>query len=1326
MNNALLYFGGILITALAVLFAVPRFVDWNSYRGVFEEEATRILGREVRVGGAVNVRLLPAPFVSFEKLRISDVGEDGGNSIIRVESFTMWLSVPPLLRGVVEAHRVELRRPILNLSANAEGSGNWRTLSLSPGTLPFVPKDVALQSVEIHDGAVIVSGPSRSELARVDNINGELNAEALEGPYKFKGHVTWDGAQRAVKISTAKLDANGDLRFKAAVDFVGSATSYLLDAKLADLKGVPTLEGDLTAKLDLGSGPGAAAAQPSPAPALTPEASNAPAPQASAATPSPPGGVTSLDLKSKVKGTALGAELSDIEVSLEAGATPQLITGQAKFGWSDKTRLDVDLSSRWLDLDRLARTSNAQMPLEAARGYFEALAAALPAEADTNAKLEFDQLTLGGQPISNVRLAASRSGGPLELKGVRADLPGGVRLDLDGVLTPGKGVPRLDGTLFVSGKSLMRFLSWGLAKQSVGSAESDGQFAIDGQFALGDGTMALTDATVDFSGTPLEGDLRLDLGERRKVSVSIEGPRIDAARFGSGLLNLANLRQLLGAGAPDTAVAATDTFDPAGGDLALDLKVAELIDGNRQLKDVDADIRLERGRLSIPRLRFATPEGLYVEADGAADNVPAHPKGALRGLVSAPTAEAARALLSLIEPDEASRGSLDRLAGLVPFRLAGSLSLKGDPSDASDLSVDGTVAGGRMVATLRLSGGRAKWLTSPLDVHATIDTPDVAFVTATLSGVELRNVTPSAGRVVIKATGIPADGLLAIGDATAPGLSLAYRGQVSFPKPDATGLYGELKVAASDARVPLALASIALPEGAAGVPLNGSVTVHRNDGVLRLDGDAMKIGESMLSGRLALTPGPDGRATMDGELTTDKASVAALLAPLLGKAEGDVASAKVPVPQPAARTPAAQAEPVAAVWPEQSFDLTQLGNLEGKLALNIAALELEPGLTVSAARIAADVSPQRIKVTTFEGTAVGGKLTSAFELAKAPAGVALDGDLKISIAAAAHDGANAASPREAAQGDTVAFNLKYAAQAFSPAALIASLTGKGELVIGDATLKGNSPTGVAAVVRAALTGQGPNGGASLAEAVKGALKDGEIKLGTLSVPVDVSDGALKLHKVQIDTPDGRSTATTVVELATMKIDTEWQIEPKLDKALTATASRAALPPITVIYTGKLSEFAALEPQVSTEQLERELVVRKMEFDVGELERLRKQDEDRAREEAARRKADEERARIEAERRKALESDQAPAPQSAAPDASQNGDATRQAPTSPDTFDTTVSGEGVPIERDVEAMSATPVVPPPAATPSPASEQRTRPRRKRPANEEWRPFQSTPF
>jgi uncharacterized protein involved in outer membrane biogenesis len=97
MSNGLLYIAGLLSLALAALFAVPYFVDWNGYRGVFEEEATRILGRDVRVGGDVNVRLLPAPYVSFEKLRIADPSGTTGEPFFRADSFTMRLSVGPLL-----------------------------------------------------------------------------------------------------------------------------------------------------------------------------------------------------------------------------------------------------------------------------------------------------------------------------------------------------------------------------------------------------------------------------------------------------------------------------------------------------------------------------------------------------------------------------------------------------------------------------------------------------------------------------------------------------------------------------------------------------------------------------------------------------------------------------------------------------------------------------------------------------------------------------------------------------------------------------------------------------------------------------------------------------------------------------------------------------------------------------------------------------------------------------------------------------------------------------------------------------------------------------
>ena len=277
MSNGLLFIAGLIALALAALFAVPYFVDWNGYRGVFEEEATRILGREVRVGGDVNVRLLPAPYVRFEKLRIADT--DGtGEAFFRAESFTMRLSIPPLLKGIVEANEIELNRPELRLAFDAEGGGNWRMFSITPGTLPFVPKDVSLQSVRIKDGVVALQGPKGTGVAQLEGLNGELKAESIAGPFAFKGTAQWQGADREIRVATDAMDAQGTIRFKTVVRGTGQSNTYTVDGRVFDLKSQPRFDGEIAARIELDAAqlpPGSQAAAATP-PATEPPAAQEP------------------------------------------------------------------------------------------------------------------------------------------------------------------------------------------------------------------------------------------------------------------------------------------------------------------------------------------------------------------------------------------------------------------------------------------------------------------------------------------------------------------------------------------------------------------------------------------------------------------------------------------------------------------------------------------------------------------------------------------------------------------------------------------------------------------------------------------------------------------------------------------------------------------------------------------------------------------------------------------------------------------------------------------------------------------------------------------
>ncbi|MES1154841.1 MAG: AsmA family protein, partial [Pseudorhodoplanes sp.] len=76
MQTTLLGLAIALILALLAALVGPFFVDWNDYRPRFEAEASRLVGLPVRVGGAIDVRILPNPTLVLNGVEIGPRGED--------------------------------------------------------------------------------------------------------------------------------------------------------------------------------------------------------------------------------------------------------------------------------------------------------------------------------------------------------------------------------------------------------------------------------------------------------------------------------------------------------------------------------------------------------------------------------------------------------------------------------------------------------------------------------------------------------------------------------------------------------------------------------------------------------------------------------------------------------------------------------------------------------------------------------------------------------------------------------------------------------------------------------------------------------------------------------------------------------------------------------------------------------------------------------------------------------------------------------------------------------------------------------------------------
>jgi uncharacterized protein involved in outer membrane biogenesis len=1201
MNNFLIGLAVFLITLLAALFAVPYAVDWNGYRGLFEEEASRMLGREVRVGGAVNLHLLPTPYVSLERVRIANTSETLQEPFFRTESLTIKLAVPPMLRGTLEANEIELRRPSFHLAVDDSGTWNWQTIATAfKSTAPYLPSNVVLTSVAVKDGLVTLHGADGQERVRYEDVQAELSATALEGPYRMRATFGTKTAQRELRLATSKPEPDGSIRLKATLRALDTSSQYALDARVSDLMAAIHLDGELTAKLPFAG--------------LWPSETRAPTSEA-------------FDLKAEVKANADAFQLSNLSLAFEQAGTPQIILGEVRAEWRKALDVEAKLTSRWLDLDRIAGASAEAGPLDSILPFAQRLRELMPVEGRAKASLSIEQANIGRDTAGGVELILARAGRDLQIDRFRGLLPGGARLDMRGTLGGTPESPVFVGALDLRGSSLARFTSWASNGLLSSEGKADGSFGLRGQLAIENGRAAIRDVSAEISGTALRGTASYQWGEAREIGLSIEGPQLDMRAFVPAGADLGDfVRLLMTTGAAEPGKPAPEL---SKSDLSLRLSTARLVTAGATYRDVSVEIERKAGSVRIPRLRMAGDEGFALDLEGEVAEVAGRLKGALRIFANADAPPALRSLAELAGVPASLRPDGTRFQALAPLRVAGTIAFGQRIPTAVDISGDGEVNGGTLEINGRFDGGDKGWRSGPAELTVAMTNPTPARIAALLlpgTGSTPSDADKAAtgpvqpGRVLLRAGGVPADGMATLFSLSANDTGVAFTGRF-VAAPESPRLIGEMEIANADGARIAALAQLAPPLRMASFPLSGNARLATDGSTINVERFVLDVGGVALRGQLGIAP--EGKAQrVNARIEADELSIGQLAMPLLDARLGSATAV----------AEAAIAER-GSVWPPQPFDPGVFSGLVGDIQLGAKRLVVSGAMALSDARMAATVSEGRVVVREIAGTGLEGNWSLSFTVARESGGAELSGTLQatdVQLAAASGQASGAASAKISFQGRGV-----------SPRALMAALQGRGTLTLDKAGVP-VSPAAVGKAIDQSLKVPAD----ALAQALRQNLA-ANLATPPLLLPatldVELADGILRSKPISAETREGSVTGTTTVDVGAMTLASDWRL---VDKSL----SGKALPPAVVQYRGALASIGRLEPAIGTEALEREVVVRKMERDVDELERLRRQDELRRQEEARRRAAaDAERLREQIER-----AQQQPTPQQTSPEAPAQG------------------------------------------------------------------------
>lgn len=1208
MNRVLLGIGGLLVGLLALLFAAPAMIDWNRYRGIFEEEASRFLGREVRVGGAVNLRLLPVPFVRFEQVRIADTSANVGRPLFMADDFTVWLSIGALLSGGIEASAIELRKPVVTLVLDGQGGGSWS--SLDPERLQgrFVPARVAFDSVRITNGSLAILSPDGQPKAAFENINGELSAQALQGPYRVTAAYAVGGAARELRLSTAKAADDGSVRFKGTVRDPVSGISSSLDGTARDVLRDIKVTGEVTARLPL---PANLALPPGDKPA-------------DPATGRKPGG--EFDVRAALTGDTTGYTLTDLALSFEQGGRPQLATGGARVNWSLATDVELTLNSHWLDLDMIAGAETGAPPLELMQGVAASISRVLATEGRTRATLVIDQAALGGDVVSNLAVSLEKSDGRLGIRSLSAALPGGTRLSASGDFTGDRNDGRFRGKINLRGASLARFTTWAGRGQALTLPARDGPFAVIGDAALGAREVSVRNLSLESGRNLLTGEASWKAGKPQQLTFNLEGSEIDITPFVPGAADPAVAIKDLIAG---LAGAHRDRPKPAAteADADIRLRVDRLIVGSAIFDNAVTEFKIAAGNLTVPAFKLSSRDGYALEIQGdIADLARPGAKGSLTGLGVATTPGGAVALAKVLGlpadlvPTEASANFV------APLRLAGRLQVGTRGPDTHDIFVDGTLAASRVSGSVRLgapspAGSQtATWRDRPTDIAVKLEGGKSVRLLARAAGWNLEaqpappQSSPSTAdktpaEFVFRGIGSPGTGLTTLAAMEGVGIKTEYRGTMKVDDAGAWGIDGRVNIAQLDLARSASLLGLPPRPSLAG-PVAGTVRIERKAGTTKLAFEALQLPGAKASGALNLDQAADGHR-ITGDLKLDRAGLPGLMATLSAA--------------PTSRAESNQRSP----WSEAPLDLGGLDELTGsRISVTADTLVLAPGIALADARLEMSVQTGGLEIQLVDAKGLGGKASGRLTLDKAAAGarlaieVGLAGARLETIATAAGAGS-----QSVARGVASAM-IKMDGTALSSRGLAVALNGSGELVLGQARFNRWTPAAVGIAAESVLALQGEIPPDALAQSLRDAIKAAGIGIGTQKLNLTIADGTVRTAPLVVNAPLGRLTGRAAIDLDQVHLDADLRIEPRNTPQPRDVPQRPELPGIAIVYAGPIAALADLEPRMDFEALSREVAVRKVEREVAELERLRRLDEERVRNESARQAAD----RIENERR----------------------------------------------------------------------------------------------
>nr|WP_249158034.1 AsmA family protein [Bradyrhizobium jicamae] len=616
------------ILALVAALVGPYFVDWNQFRPQFEAEASRIIGAPIRVTGALDARLLPAP-----SLRLKTVTVGGANDLgkVRADKLDVEFSLGSLMRGEWRATELTINGVSLDLGLDPKGRIDWPTSSGS-----FNLASLAIDRLNLTGRVALHDAASRSTLELNDIAFGG-DVRSLAGAIRGDGNFMFDGTRYPFRVSSGQ--AGDGTRLHLSIEPGQRPFSADLDGVLSFEARAPRFEGTV-----MMAGP----------PGQRSRSDDLP-----------------MKITAKIKTDYSAARLDQIEVSYGTEDRALKLAGSGDIRFGTAPLLRASLSARQLDADRFATGDGKDTEPARVLPAFRALLAGLP-QSPLPAQIEFssEQIMLGGRPLQDITAELQSDAKSWTVRRLEFRAPGTTKVTMNGASAVSAASNSFKTALNIESTDPDALMTWLQGRGDV-AYRSQKPLRLRGDVMVSPAGFSIDAMKAEIDGGAIVGRVAVSRREGAtgsKVDADLKADRLDvdaAAAF---------VRSLAGPQAewPDEA--------------QLSLDIGRALSAGQELRPLQARLRYSPSAFVLDRVKIGQPDNVSLEGSGNFDRTNSIGKLALDA-----TAASVGQLATLVQPfapSVATRiGALPLNPGPVRTKLSLDLNKYKQASDRSTAQI---------------------------------------------------------------------------------------------------------------------------------------------------------------------------------------------------------------------------------------------------------------------------------------------------------------------------------------------------------------------------------------------------------------------------------------------------------------------------------------------------------------------------------------------------------------------------------------------------------------------------------------------------------------